>query len=101
MQFKLPPVLATDERQNGNTIQQLIEPGCTLKATIASYTGLQIKGKMLVAEDGGDQILLLEKPAFLPHHFGKVIHAKRGVLDGTSIDLSQQKWLKHPKLLNS
>jgi superfamily II DNA or RNA helicase len=99
--FKLPPVLAIDERWGDNSIQQLAEPCHPLEATLANYTNPPLKGKVLIPTDGGGrQILVIEKPSAVPDHPGEIILAKLNRLDGDNpaADLSEERWLRHPKL---
>lgn len=98
MQFRLPPVLAIDESRNGNIIQQLIAPGCVLAANLANYQSREFKGRIIVAADGGEEILVIEKSLRLPNNFSKVIHARLNGTGEADTDLSSAKWLRHPKL---
>lgn len=100
MRVKLPPVLAIDENLNGNTIQQLITPSCTIEANVASYQNPQfkLKGKVIAPSDGEGETLIIEKPSQFPDSFSKVISTKLNGLKDTDADFSSGKWLKHPLL---
>lgn len=101
LRIKLPQVLAIDESRGGNSIRQLVAPGCIIEGTAANYQGPRVKGKIIVPADGnGGEILILEKPSPLPDNFGRVLRAKLEKLDGAAAikDLAAEKWLKHPAL---
>lgn len=102
--IKLPSVLAVNETINGNSIQQVLIPACTLEASIANYTFSNIKGKVLVPTDSsGEKILVVEKKNQLSNSFSKIIFLNQKQLaePAENYDLSTCTWLKHKEIKDS
>ncbi|MEW6212610.1 MAG: hypothetical protein AB1631_30070, partial [Acidobacteriota bacterium] len=77
--LKLPPVFGIDEHSDLGIIQQIVEPGCVLKADIANYITPQLKGKIIVpTEVDGGEVFVVEKQSSVSESYSRVLKAKLG-----------------------
>jgi superfamily II DNA or RNA helicase len=105
MEIKLPPVFATDNVIEKNSIRQLAIPSCLINATIANFSSKEVKkGKLLISSENHDErILCVEKPVAASTGYKKIIQIKFQQLEGNDsiIDLTNGKWLTHPNLVEA
>lgn len=103
IKIQLPAILAINERFNKNSIQQLIEPKVLLEAAVEHYQKDRVKGYILTSiKDKNEKVLAIYNQARPPDEFNKILKIKQDDLAEISselVDLSDQKWIKHPKLL--
>ena len=101
--IQLPAIFAIDEKWNKNSIQQLIQPTSELEVVTEHYQKNRVKGYVLTSTNSSkEQILAIYNQARPPKEFNKVLRVKPDNLvenDSKFVDLSDQKWIKHPKLL--
>lgn len=101
--IQLPAIFAINERLNKNSIQQLIEPKVLLEVAVEHYQKDRVKGYILTStKDKNEKVLAIYNQARPPDAFNKVLKVKQDNLAEISselVDLSDQKWIKHPKLL--
>lgn len=100
--IKLPPVFAINESRNGNTIQQLLAPTCSIDGSLANYQGTNLKGKIIIpADKGSEQILVIERLAPAANGFEKVLRVNPAKISSSAplVDLTEDKWIKHPTLV--
>ena len=102
IKIQLPAIFAIDEKQNKNSIQQLIEPKSLLEVMVEHYQKNRVKGYVLTSTNGSkEQILAIYNQTSPPEEFKKVLQVKHDDLVANNsefVDLSGQKWIKHPKL---
>lgn len=101
--IQLPAIFAINERLNKNSIQQLIEPKVLLEVAVEHYQKDRVKGYILTStKDKNEKVLAICNQARPPDEFNKVLKVKQDNLAEISselVDWSDQKWIKHPKLL--
>ena len=102
MKIQLPAIFAIDEKWNKNSIQQLIQPKDLLEVVVKDYQKDRVKGYILTpTNDNNEAILAISNKANPPEEFNTVLHIKPDDLienNGEVIDLSDRKWIKHPKM---
>ncbi len=102
MKFKIPPLLAIEERCNQNIIQQLLIPGYELEATVKPYKERQVIGyKVIPQDDSNEPILIVTGSHQPPAEYSRVIRYKgfrTAKTKGEVIDLEKGKWICHPDL---
>ena len=102
MKIQFPAIFAIDEKLSKNSIQQLIQPKSELEVVVKDYQKNRVKGYILTpTNDNNEAILAISNKANPPEEFSKALQIKSGDLiknNGEVIDLSDQKWIKHPKL---
>lgn len=103
MKIQLPAIFAINKKCNKNSIQQLIQPTSELEVVTEHYEKNSVKGYVLTSiNDSKERILAIYNQAKPPEEFKKVLRVKPddfGKNDSKFVDLSDQKWIKHPKLL--
>ena len=102
MKIQLPAIFAINEKQNKNSIQQLIQPKSLLEVVAEPYQKNYVKGYILTStNDSKEQIFAIFNQASPPEDFNKILQIKSDDLienDGEFVDLSDREWIKHPKL---
>ena len=102
MKIQFPAIFAIDEKLSKNSIQQLIQPKSELEVVVKDYQKNSVKGYILtLTNDDNEAILAISNKANPPEEFSKALQIKSDDLiknNGEVIDLSDQKWIKHPKL---
>lgn len=102
IRFEFPPILAVDERWNGNTIQQLVAKGFWKEVVSEHYREGRVKGYILTPVDCQlESVLAITNGAKPPEEFSKVLRARGLALDGQneiSLEDSRAKWECHPAL---
>jgi hypothetical protein len=97
MKLILPPIFAVDEMRVGNRIRHIAEPATSVEGTIARFARDRIEGWLFTATNDGSETLIIPKSKPLPASFTRSV---TGNMDpnAASVDLSGEKWLRHPIL---
>lgn len=101
--IQLPNILAIDSVINGNSIRQLYEPTRQVEANIANYKNRTFAGKIIIPTNATDDahILVVEKSVPFPDGYHKILAAQPARLEGDDqfVDLSTDKWHRHPGIV--
>jgi superfamily II DNA or RNA helicase len=99
-----PPVLALDEAPGGNRLRQIAVPRLRLEGTLATFVSGKVHGWLLEAGAGGETILVVPPRTSLAKL--SVSHTRAieaSLTDGKAavVDISQGRWLRHPRLMEA
>ena len=95
MLITFPSVFALDERRARNQIRQIGVPTLQVEGALTPFERGRLHGFLFRGDGGGDETLVVPKPASIPNHHQRVIAAHVANGNG-AIDLRQGTWLKHP-----
>src|SRR4051794_13811353 len=101
MKLSLPPLLAIDEQENGNTIQQWLLSPTSIEATVAAATKGKTPHYSASPQDGSPSILLQTKSTTPRGDWTHVIRVRGTdvVPSAAALDLRVSKWLRHPQAM--
>ena len=99
MRVTLPPLFRIDSRENGNTIRQLGVPPYVGEASVELFREGRIHGFTIAPADGSPTVLLLTTAAQPDPNRAHVIRFRNLEFDpaAVALDLTEGKWVKHPK----
>lgn len=100
MIFQVPPIFAVSERYNGNTIQQLVEPGYQGEVVVEPYAQHRVRGHVITPKDKKNKrILVIANMAQPPKEFKRVLRLRPGGMIQAGIGpIPPPMWIRHPRL---
>lgn len=94
MIITLPDFLSIDESIVRNPIRQLGEKGVKVEGAVIAFRTGRTHAFLFRPSDGGEEVVLLSKPARIPATHTRVLKAEIDPTAATA-DLSTSKWLRH------
>lgn len=101
MNVILPPLFGIDQKENGNSIQQLTAPSWMGEATAEPFAENRIVGFTIARAAGSPPVVFLTnsaQPSSDCSHAIRLRNMEFNYATATSLDLTAGKWVKHPEL---